>query len=227
MAVTLRAGTTLTLVRRTRASRRNHPAAVLTTVVGLLAATLTACAEPGAQPGGTPTARTSVVVVTSAAGGGTGVIAPVPAGPEEVVGDVVGCGVNAVLQPPSTPDPTPAVTNEVMERARRALEHGRSAAPIPRRGAVPAAGVAGAEECVQMLNLTFTLLTYGSTKVPSATEVRQALDDVGLTRVVVRARTAGPAFAGWSGKACVFGEFRGATPILGIAAPTDDGTCLP
>lgn len=60
-----------------------------------------------------------------------------------------------------------------------------------------------------------------------AGSVRQVLDGTGLTDITVRPGSGGLVFAGWTGQACVFGEYRPDHITAGAADVIVGGGCLP
>lgn len=220
-------------------------------VAGGLAAVLTACAQPGTGPA---QSRETVTVELSARAVDSPQT-PVHAVPAPGFGRPCDAD-SARLAPPkvatrpsgarrgrtapgapgptlaapgtgATPRPLPTSSVDDSElRRRMVLERAASATPIPRREAVPDAAAARADQCVRSLQLDLRLLTRGTDK-PSAEEVRSALTGAGLTRLIVRDDIDGPVFAGWTGQACVYGEFHAAAASLSIGMPAKDGACQP
>jgi len=113
-------------------------------------------------------------------------------------------------------------SGDPQQRARRALADQHH--PTPRRGTVPPAAVPGAEACVYVLRLQFSLLTSGFRSVPEGPAVDDTLRAAGLTSVVVGA---GPVFAASTGAACVYGAFAAAGPEFSIGPLGADGACSP
>jgi hypothetical protein len=204
-----------------------------------------ACAQPGNTPGGTPTV-TSRTLQASAAPVSPGpgpiprpatgvsrrpgvaecaqpanpVARPVPshprgAGPDDAGRPRAAGSIGAGTVPPPEADPG------TEERRRRVLESQQS--PVPRRGDVPPGAVAGAEECVRLLLLDFTLRTAGSGRAPDEAGIRAALTNAGLLQPVV---VAGPAFAASTGEACIVGTFPDGKPAM-ILTPLSGTTCRP
>ncbi len=231
---------------RGRAGDGSTPRGLLGAVCVLLTVTAAAaCARPGNTPGGTPT-ETSRSLHASAAPVSPG---PDPV-PRPATGisrrpGVAGCAQPAepVARPfPSHPrgagpddagrpraaDPTgagtavpPGADPGAEERQRRALESQHS--PVPRRGDVPPEAVAGAEECVRLLLLEFTLRAAGSGRAPDEADTRAALTNAGLLQPVV---VAGPAFAASTGEACIVGTFTDGRPAMTLT-PLSGTTCRP
>jgi hypothetical protein len=110
--------------------------------------------------------------------------------------------------------------NDARERARRALLAAN--APTPRRGAVPEDAVPGAEACVYLLRLRFSLLTSGSGTAPARAEIEHSLRSLGLTEVVLEP---GPVFAASTGAACIHGTFTEDDPSFTISPLAVDGSC--
>jgi hypothetical protein len=176
-----------------------------------------------AQPGGAPSPPISVTVVASA----SVEVRTMPARP------VPGPASAVALPPPrrgeascargATPMPSlpPSFDlNDPRQRALHALTQQHE--PTPRRGTVPEAAVPGAEACIYLLRMNFSLLTAGSPSPPGTAPVEAALRSAGLMRIVVRP---GPVFAASTGAACLSGRFTTDGPAFTIGPPA--ATCRP
>jgi hypothetical protein len=175
-------------------------------------AVLSGCAAPDDTSGDSPSSAASVMVPHSA-----GLSPPVfrgqPGG--------AAC-VDDATSIPAAGAKSGAAPSDADERARRALQAQQH--PTPRRSGVPEAAIPGAEACVQILRRNFALLTTGFRTVPDQPAVDTALRSADLTRIVVRD---GPAFAGSTGAACLYGTFTGTGLDFVIGPPAVDGSCPP
>jgi hypothetical protein len=81
---------------------------------------------------------------------------------------------------------------------------------------VPADAVPGAEGCVYLLRMAFTLLTAGSTRPPESRAVEEQLRSAGLEGIVMRP---GPSFGASTGAACIYGAFTASGPSFEIGPP--------
>ncbi|MCM4081104.1 hypothetical protein [Paractinoplanes hotanensis] len=195
-------------------------------MVGAAALLLAGCAgtDPAGPPDGAPKTATAVV---SAVGASPRVPVPVasagraPVVPAPATSGKATCAQGARLVP--APEQSASFdVNDPEQRARRVLAEQHR--PIPTRGAVPAAAIAGAEACVHILKLRFSLLTAGSRTAPDKQAIEAALRSAGLTKVVIRS---GPIFAASTGDACLHGSFSAAEPAFVIGPPATDGACRP
>ena len=116
--------------------------------------------------------------------------------------------------------PVPRATDDAEERRRKALESQQT--PVPRRGDVPAAAIPGAEACVRLLQIEFTLQAAATGAAPADAAIQATLLKVGLRKPVVKP---GPAFAASTGSACITGTFVGAEPSMTIAPLNPAGAC--
>ena len=116
--------------------------------------------------------------------------------------------------------PVPRATDDAEERRRKALESQQT--PVPRRGDVPAAAIPGAEACVRLLQIEFTLQAAATGAAPADAAIQATLLKVGLRKPVVKP---GPAFAASTGSACITGTFVGADPSKAIAPLNPAGAC--
>ena len=192
-------------------------------VVAGLVATVAACARPGDDPAGTPTALRSLRAEVSAAPASVmpplrrGMPAPAPPG---------GCGgerlaIPEPARPPRSPSVEPDPTlRDMRERARRALESMRE--PTPQRAPVPPRALPVAEACVDALRPELNLLAAGG----GLTEDRlwahltaQGLEAVGVRRPLT--------FAGTVDEACIYGAVTPTGPTLELGPLEADGTCRP
>ncbi len=121
------------------------------------------------------------------------------------------------------PDPSASVDlNDPRQRALHALA--QQYRPTPQRAPVPEAAVPGAEACVQLLAVTFSLVAAGTGRTPEASEIDGALRQAGLTKIVV---DTGPVFSASTGEACVFGTFPAGEPEFMLGPLGADGSCGP
>jgi hypothetical protein len=168
------------------------------------------------NPGGPDDARRTVTVVGSA-DASHGVPAPVT--PAPATSGEVTCAQGATPAQSLSPSASFDV-NDPGQRARRALaEQNR---PTATRGVVPAVAIPGAEACVHVLKIQFSLLTAGSRTAPDEQAVEAALRSAGLTKILIHS---GPVFAASTGAACVFGSFTATGPAFTIGPLTTDGSC--
>jgi hypothetical protein len=195
---------------------------VTATVVALLAG----CAPPGASETGSPAPGSDTVVTVSGAASPTTVVlvpspAPASAIPAPAPSGEASCARGATLMPSVDPS-TSFDINDPQQRALRVLAE--QFRPTPRRGTVPQAAVPGAEACVYVLRLQFSLLTSGFRSVPDASAIDRTLRAAGLAKIVIRP---GPVFAASTGAACVYGTFTAAGPAFTIGPLGTDGSCSP
>jgi len=86
---------------------------------------------------------------------------------------------------------------------------------------VATANQACADRVLRELTLMSGLKRY------DADSVRQVLDGASLTDITVRPGSGGLVFAGWTGQACVFGEYRPDHITAGAGDVIVGGGCLP
>jgi hypothetical protein len=163
-----------------------------------------------------------VTVQVSGAGPARSAV-PAPAPP--VVASARAGEVSCALgRPPLRPADLPPSfdVNDPRQRALRSLA--QQYRPTPLRGPVPDDAVRGAEACVQVLRVTFSLITAGARSTPSASQVDTALTSAGLTNIAV---ASGPVFGASTGAACLFGTFAAEGPRFTIGPLAADGSCRP
>ncbi|WP_341718227.1 hypothetical protein QQG74_31470 [Micromonospora sp. FIMYZ51] len=102
------------------------------------------------------------------------------------------------------------------------------------RGNLDPEATAGAQACAAEVSRSLNLFTSGGQDEPEEEAVRQAVSATGLLDVVVRPPgrlDLGPGdgllFAGWTGRACVFGSVRQDDIRVEIGTRIADGGCLP
>lgn len=139
---------------------------------------------------------------------------PAPAASGEAL-----CARGATPMP--APDPSASFDlNDPEQRARRTLAEQRRPSVV--RGVVPEGAVAGAEACVHVLSMEFSLLTAGSRTPPDVAAIEAALRSAGLTNVVI---SPGPVFVASTGSACLRGDFPSTGPAFIIGPVAEDGSC--
>ncbi|MFF5214140.1 hypothetical protein [Micromonospora sp. NPDC000442] len=195
----------------------------------LLTTSLFACAVPGSRPAAEsdqdvvpPNPLPSVAearCVAAAAAPPEGVTkAPVPSG--------------------ASTAPIPSGTGHSMadERVREEMLRRQQAAndAFRQRGTLEPETAAGARACATEVLKGLNLLTADGRDEPDEEAVRRAVTATGLTDVVVRppgrldlGPGGGLIFAGWTGRACVFGNVRSDDITVEIGARIADGGCLP
>lgn len=193
----------------------------VSTVIGVVL--LAGCAAPGEVPAGSP----ETVQATAVGGAIEAVPPPVPV-PSAVAVPVppapprpgeASCARGA--RPMPSVDPSASFdVHDPRERSRRTLAQQHT--PAPRRGDVPEAAVAGAEACISLLKMHFSLLTSGSRTVPDDRAIEAALRSAGLSRIVVRP---GPEFTASTGAACLSGTYAATGPAFTIGPSAADGSC--
>ncbi|MEU2664064.1 hypothetical protein [Micromonospora sp. NBC_01740] len=224
--------------------------------VAVLLPVLVGCAAPGSDPtsapaggvapaDGTTTAGGTAPAASTAPDGGVGSARPVtsPAPPEADCvragtpvarpGQVApsGGGVPAVTsRPPGTRQP-------LTDEQRRAEEFRRQQAAndaFRQRGTLGEEAASGARACAADVRKSLKLLTAGGRDEPGQEAVRRAIVATGLTGVTVRppgrldlGPVDGLVFAGWTGRACVFGSVRAGDVTVEIGTRIADGGCLP
>ncbi|MFY1573689.1 hypothetical protein ACN26Z_02215 [Verrucosispora sp. WMMD703] len=133
--------------------------------------------------------------------------------------------------------PVPLGTGYPMadERVREEMLRRQQAAndAFRQRGTLEPDTAAGARACATEVLKGLNLLTAGGRDEPDEKAVRRAVTATGLTDVVVRPPgrlDLGPGdgliFAGWTGRACVFGSVRDEITVE-IGTRIADGGCLP
>ena len=210
-------------------------------VAGLVAA-VAACARPGDDPAGTPTAPQSLHAEVSAAPaavlpplrrgsppalppsgcGGERVAIPEPARPPRSgPARPARSGSVRPAQPPRSPSAeTDPDLRDMQERARRALEAMRE--PTPQRAPVPPRALPAAEACVDALRPELNLLAAGGALTEE--RLRTHLTAQGLEAVGVRRPLT---FAGTVDEACIYGAVTPTGPVFELGPLGADGTCRP
>ncbi|WBB55777.1 hypothetical protein [Verrucosispora sp. WMMD573] len=203
---------------------------VATALAGtLLTTSLFACAVPGSRPTAEsdreavpPNPLPSVVEARCAA--------TATAPPEVVTRPADPSGASTA--------PTPLGTGHPMsdERVREEMLRRQQAAndAFRERGTLEPDTAAGARACATEVLKGLNLMTAGGRDEPDEKAVRRAVTATGLTEVVVRPPgrlDLGPGdgliFAGWTGRACVFGSVRQDDIVVEIGTRIADGGCLP
>ncbi|MEH0969908.1 hypothetical protein V6U77_02040 [Micromonospora sp. CPCC 205546] len=148
-------------------------------------------------------------------------------------GDVARSGDGA---PTATSRP-PGTRHPLTDEQLRAEEFRRQQAAndgFRQRGTLGEAAASGARACAAEVSRSLNLLTVDGRDEPGQEAVRRAIVATGLTGVTVRPPgrlDLGPAdgliFAGWTGRACVFGSVRAGDVTVEIGARIADGGCLP
>ncbi|WBB93553.1 hypothetical protein [Verrucosispora sp. WMMC514] len=195
----------------------------------LLTASLSACAVPGSRP---------------AAESGSDVVPP---NPLPSVAEA-SCTAAAATPPQvatktanplgASTAPTPLGTGHPLadERAREEMLRRQQAAndAFRQRGTLEPATAAGASACAAEVLKGLNLLTAGGRDAPDEAAVERVVTDTGLTDVTVRppgrldlGPGGGLIFAGWTGRACVFGSVRKGDITVEIGTRIADGGCLP
>jgi hypothetical protein len=178
-----------------------------------------AATNPAGPPDDAP--RTVTVVVSGAGAAPAPVASAVraPAIPAPAMSGEATCARGArpvpSLDPSASFDP-----NDPRQRARRVLAEQHR--PTPTRGVVPTVAIPGAEACVYLLKIQFSLLSAGSRTAPDEQAIEEALSSAGLTKIVVRP---GPVFVASTGAACVHGSFTVTGPAFIIGPLGADGSC--
>jgi hypothetical protein len=193
---------------------------------------LAGCAAPGTGPVAAPAgSAASAVPATSAAPAearcvraGTPVARP---------GEAARPGGGA---PTATSGP-PGGEQPLTDEQRREEEFRRQQAAndaFRQRGTLDAEAASGARACAAEVLKSLNLLTVGGRDDPRAESVRRAIVATGLTDVTVRppgrldlGPGGGLLFAGWTGRACVFGSVRAGDVVVEIGTRIADGGCLP
>ncbi|MFG1886427.1 hypothetical protein ACGFIR_00935 [Micromonospora sp. NPDC049051] len=145
-------------------------------------------------------------------------------GPVAQPGGTAASGSSVPRQPPT-------------DEQRRAEEFRRQQAAndgFRQRGTLGEEAASGARACAAQLRRSLNLLTAGGRDQPGQEAVRRTVEATGLTEITVRAPgrlDLGPAgglvFAGWTGRACVFGSVRAGAVVVEIGTRIADGGCLP
>ncbi|MEV2237789.1 hypothetical protein [Micromonospora sp. NPDC049891] len=195
----------------------------------LLTTSLFACALPGSRP----TAEADQEVMP-----------PDPL-PSVVEARCVAAGVappevaTKPADPSGTPtEPAPLGTGNPMtdEQVREEMFRRQQAAndAFRQRGTLAPEVASGASACATEVLKGLNLLTDGGREVPDEEAVERAVTATGLTDVIVRPPgrlDLGPGdgliFAGWTGRACVFGSVRQDDVTVEIGTRIADGGCLP
>ncbi|MEH1099390.1 hypothetical protein [Micromonospora sp. CPCC 205561] len=193
---------------------------------------LVGCAAPGTDP------------ATAPAGGVASARPATSAAPAEA--DCVRAGA-PVARPgnvgrpgggaPATTSRPPGTRHPLTDEQRRAEEFRRQQATndaFRQRGTLDEEAASGARACAADVRRSLNLLSAGGRDEPGQEAVRRAIVATGLTEVTVRPPgrlDLGPAdgliFAGWTGRACVFGSVRPGDVAVEIGARIADGGCLP
>ncbi|MFG3698916.1 hypothetical protein ACGF5C_13515 [Micromonospora sp. NPDC047620] len=202
----------------------------------MLLPVLAGCAAPGTGPGTGPASApndsiapalpTTSATITEARC--VGAKAPV-ARPGEFTRTAGGA-------PTATPS-RPAGGQPLTDEQRREEEFRRQQAAndaFRQRGTLDAEAASGARACAAEVMRSLNLLTAGGRDDPGEESVRRAVAATGLTDVTVRPPgrlDLGPGdgliFAGWTGRACVFGSVRAGDVAVEIGTRIADGGCLP
>ncbi|WFE45728.1 hypothetical protein [Verrucosispora sp. WMMD1129] len=203
---------------------------VATALAGaLLTTSLFACAVPGSRP----TAESDQEVV--------------PPNPRPSVAEARCVAAAATLPETATKAPAPSGVSTAPvplgtghpmadERVREEMLRRQQAAndAFRQRGTLEPDTAAGARACAAEVLKGLNLLTAGGRDEPDEKAVRRAVTATGLTDVVVRPPgrlDLGPGdgliFAGWTGRACVFGSVRQDDITVEIGTRIADGGCLP
>ncbi|GGM51453.1 hypothetical protein GCM10011608_40470 [Micromonospora sonchi] len=212
----------------------------------MLLSTLVACAQPGnaptADPGenappaipATPAAEARCAVAVAAppvvpepGGGVTSTTTP----PAKMVVEPSGVGTSPTV--PAVPD----AGNPMMDEQLRQEEFLRQQAAnkaFRQRGNLDPETADGARACAAEVSQGLNLLIVGGRGEPEQEAVERTLTATGLVDVVVRPPgrlDLGPGdgllFAGWTGRACVFGSVRRDDIKVEIGTRIADGGCLP
>lgn len=192
-----------------------------TAAVLALVAAGTACAgSAGRPPDAAPDRSTSVQLSARPAEPGGAVLGPssMTRSPADSAG-----APSCADAPPAVAQPAPGTSagpldGDAAERQRRVLQ---AQPAVPQRPNVPPAAVPGAEACVRLLQLEFSLRGAGTGRLDERA-VRAALESVGLTAVNVGR---GPVFTASTGRACILGTFPADRPAMEIAPLGAGGDC--
>ncbi|MFY1597265.1 hypothetical protein [Micromonospora sp. WMMD737] len=224
--------------------------------VAVLLPVLVSCAAPGSDPttapaggvapaDGTTTAGGTAPVASTAPDGGVGSARPAASTAQPEAGCArAGTPVRRPGQAARSAGGVPAATSRppgtgqpLTDEQRRAAEFLRQQAAndgFRQRGTLDEEAASGARACAAKLSRDLDLLTAGGRDQPGQEAVRRMVAAIGLTEVTVRTPgrlDLGPAdglvFAGWTGRACVFGSVRAGDVTVEIGARIADGGCLP
>ncbi|MER5332643.1 hypothetical protein [Micromonospora sp. NPDC002717] len=134
---------------------------------------------------------------------------------------------------PSRPGGGQPLTDE-QQRAEEFRRQQAANDAFRQRGTLDAEAASGARACAAEVMRSLNLLTVGGREDPGEESVRRAVAATGLTEVTVRPPgrlDLGPGdgllFAGWTGRACVFGSVRAGDVAVEIGTRIADGGCLP
>ncbi|WP_406106545.1 hypothetical protein [Micromonospora globbae] len=209
--------------------RERHGSAAVALAAAVLLPALVACAPPDARPAADaaeePAAATTVARPL------------VPEARCAVPGPVV-------ARPPHEPAParstpagaTPSRSPLGEEQRREEMLRRQQAAndAFRQRGTLAPEAAEGARACAGEVARHLNLLTAGGRNDADEAAVRRVVEGTGLTSVTVRSPGRldnGPGdgllFAGWTGRACVFGSVGQGEVRVEIGAPIADGGCLP
>ncbi|MEU6072603.1 hypothetical protein [Micromonospora sp. NPDC047074] len=138
---------------------------------------------------------------------------------------------------PAATSRPPGTRHPVTEEQLRAEEFRRQQAAndaFRQRGTLGEEAASGARACAADVMKRLNLLTTGGRGEPGQETIQRAIVATGLTEVTVRppgrldlGAADGLIFAGWTGRACVFGSVRAGDVVVEIGARIADGGCLP
>ncbi|MFG3422205.1 hypothetical protein [Micromonospora sp. NPDC048063] len=215
-----------------RPGRRRAARWAIGAVTGtVLLPVLAGCAAPGTGPGTGPASSNSAASALPATSAAITEARCVRAAtPVARPGEVARPGTATAT--PSRPGSGQPLTDEQRREEFRRQQAANDA--FRQRGTLDAKAASGARACAAEVLRRLNLLTVGGRDDPGEESVRRAVAATGLAGVTVRPPgrlDLGPGdgllFAGWTGRACVFGSVRAGDVAVEIGTRIADGGCLP